>query len=71
MLADTAVKPGTKIRFLKRIEEGPDDYAPGCLFCDKDEIGEIVGKSLHFDYVVKSNDYPYEFSVMREEFEVI
>jgi hypothetical protein len=62
--------PGTRIRFLVTLEEGPDEYAPSKHFCKRGDTGEVLG--LAGDdrcYRVKTDGWPAPFIAYRSEFE--
>lgn len=69
------LKKGTRIRFLKTLDEGPDDYAPGRHFCSKGELGTI--KVHHeewqrFEFSVYADSWKKaSFFANRDEFELV
>ena len=62
---------GTRIRFLRTLEEGPDDFAPGYLYATKGETGEVtrVG-GCREGFWVKTDNWDAAFGCSSEEFEV-
>ena len=62
---------GTRIRFVKTLDEGPDDYAPSRLFATKGDLGEITGHSACECYLVKTDQWDALFNALRDEFEVV
>jgi len=62
---------GTRIRFTKTLEEGPDDHSPSKLFAVKGELGTIVGHGTKEGYWVTWDRWPNKFGCSDQEFEII
>lgn len=63
---------GTRIRFLKTLECGPNEYSPGNLYARKGDEGVITGHGTWEGYWVKWEHWPYAaFGASRDEFEPI
>jgi len=61
---------GTRIRFTKTLESGPDEYSPGNLYARAGEFGEITGHGTQEGYWVKWDAWPNPFGASADEFEV-
>lgn len=66
-MTEDTLRPGTKIRFVKAVEDYPECYAK------RGEFGEVVRPfpTAMWAYIVKSATYPTTFNVHSDEFEVI
>ncbi len=55
-------KVGDRIRFIKKLWSGPDDYSPGNLYARRGEEGTIVeiGKCWE-GFMVKTDDWDAPF----------
>ena len=52
---------GTRIRFTKTLESGPDDYSPGNLYAKAGDFGTITGHGCVEGYWVKWDRWPAPF----------
>lgn len=52
---------GTRIKFIRRIESGPDEFSPGNLYAAFGELGEVVGHGCHEGHWVKTDSWPVKF----------
>ncbi len=52
---------GARIRFLKTLTSGPDDYSPGNLYARKGDGGEVTGHGCKEGHWVKWDDWDAPF----------
>jgi hypothetical protein len=62
---------GTRIRFTKTLESGPDDHGPGNLYARKGDTGEVLGHDCKEGHWVKTDNWPAAFGASTTEFEVL
>ena len=62
---------GTRIRFVKTLASGPDEFSPGNLYTRKGDLGEVTGHGTREGYWVKTDNWPHAFGASDSEFEVI
>ena len=62
---------GTRIRFLKTLEEGPSEDSPARQYAARGELGTISGHGTREGYWVKTDSWPTPFGASDDEFEVI
>jgi hypothetical protein len=62
---------GTRIRFLKTLEEGPGESSPGRQYAARGELGTITGHGTREGYWAKADSWPTPFGASDDEFEVI
>ena len=68
----TRVPIGTRIKFLKTLEEGPTAETPSFLFAEKGEYGEVTGHNSTEGHWVKTDSWPTPFGAkLGEEFIVV
>lgn len=68
---------GTRIRFLKTLEDGSDEYSPGSLYAVGGDLGEVTGppkgcrETPREGHWVKWDKWPNSFGAkLGEDFEV-
>ena len=60
---------GTRIKFLKELSSGPDEYSPGNLYAEKDSTGVVFRHGGWEGHMVKWDDWDAEFgAIYGEEF---
>lgn len=61
---------GTRIRFLKTLESGPDEFSPGNLYAEKGDMGVVTGHGCSEGHWVKWDKHEHPFgAVYGSEFE--
>jgi hypothetical protein len=60
--ADPVILPiGTRIRFVKELSSGPDEFSPGNLYAEKDDFGEVTGHGCTEGHWVKWDKWKAPF----------
>jgi hypothetical protein len=49
---------GTRIKFIKTLESGPDEFSPGNLYAVKGDGGTVTGHGTREGYWVKWDKWP-------------
>lgn len=62
---------GTRIRFVKDLDEGPNEEHPAITYALRGELGEITGHGTKEGYWVKRDSWPAPFGASADEFEVV
>ena len=63
---------GTRIRFLRTLEQGPTEESPPLLFANTGEEGEVTGHGCWEGHWVKRDAWPAPFgAVPGKDFEAI
>lgn len=66
------MKPGDRIRFLRRLDCGPTEDHPAFVYANKGETGEIVEVGGCAEgFLVKTDSWPHAFGAEASEFEVL
>ena len=66
---ETKLPIGTRIRFIRTLDEGPTSDRPATLFASKGEKGEVTGHNEWEGYWVKTDTWPNPFgAVLGKEF---
>lgn len=52
---------GTRIKFLKTLSSGPDEFSPGNLYAEKDDFGEVTGHGCAEGHWVKWDKWDAPF----------
>ena len=69
---DEALPVGTRIKFLKTLDSGPDEHGPGNLYAIKGDEGEVTGHRCKEGHWVKWDKHETPFgAVIGKEFEEI
>lgn len=55
---------GTRIRFLKELSSGPDEYSPGNLYARKGEGGVVTGHGCWEGHWVKWDKWKHPFGAV-------
>lgn len=63
-----SIKIGTRIRFLRTIEE-PTEIQPMALFASSGQGGVVCGPGCEYEYSVKADGWPHAFGANAGEFE--
>jgi hypothetical protein len=72
MNAPGGVPPvGTRIRFLKTLEEAPNEAHPWVMFACAGERGIITGHGTKEGYWARTDSWPAPFGLAPDEFEVL
>lgn len=58
---------GTRIKFIKELSSGPDEFSPGNLYAEKDGLGEVVGHDCWEGHCVKWDEWPHPFGAIHGE----
>ena len=58
---------GTRIKFIKELSSGPDEFSPGKLYAEKDGLGEVVGHDCWEGHRVKWDEWPHPFGAIHGE----
>lgn len=60
---------GTRIKFLKDLDRGPDEDSPACTYARKGDGGEVTGHGCWEGHWVKWDKWPKPFGAkLGEEF---
>lgn len=70
---NTEIKEGTRIKFLKTIDEGPDEYGPYQVWASPGQLGTVmhVTAAVKWPFSVCRDDYTICFKVGPDEFEIV
>jgi len=72
MSEDSRIRVGTRIKFLKALEEGNTEESPACIFAEKGDTGKIVSYTRMDTYLVAWDKWPNPFYAKSgSDFEVI
>lgn len=58
---------GTRIKFVKELSSGPDEFSPGNLYAEKDGLGQVVGHDCWEGHRVKWDKWPHPFGAVHGE----
>lgn len=62
---------GTRIRFIKMLDDGPNEERPAVVYAEMGETGEITGHGTPEGYWVKTDRCPHSFGASIDEIEEI
>lgn len=69
---EKTVLTGTRIRFLKTLTSGPDEFSPGNLYARKGDGGVVAGHGTPEGHWVKWDGWPHAFGAeLGTEFEPV
>lgn len=66
-LKEVILPIGTRIKFVKELSSGPDEFSPGNLYAPKDGKGEVVGHDCWEGHRVKWDNYIHPFGAIHGE----
>lgn len=65
------IATGTRIRFLRTLEDGPNEDRPGYVYARRGELGKVTGHGTPEGYWVKTDSWPNAFGASADEFEIV
>lgn len=66
-LKEVKLPIGTRIKFVKDLTSGPDEYSPGNLYARKDELGVVVDHDCCEGHRVKWDKWEAPFGAVHGE----
>ena len=58
-IKNTLLPVGTRIRFIKELSSGADDFGPGNLYATKDSLGTVTRHGCYEGHFVLWDEWPH------------